>query len=143
VPKYRNKLTKEIPLQYINYTVRSESRCALRLRYVVSIEVSVDITSNTFYKCTATFPTQICGKCLRVKLNGSGLYRRSWTSLLIPFISAQRLSERNVQRVRYELWPRNISGHYTRDSPFVTKIVDGALFFRRLQTEAAGDPVMQ
>jgi hypothetical protein len=30
----------------------------------------VDITSNTFYKCTATFRTQICRKCLRIKLNG-------------------------------------------------------------------------
>jgi hypothetical protein len=27
---------------------------------------------------------------------GSGLYRRSWTSLPTPFISAQRLSERTV-----------------------------------------------
>jgi hypothetical protein len=28
------------------------------------------------------------------KITGSGLYRRSWTSLPTPFISAQRLSER-------------------------------------------------
>jgi hypothetical protein len=49
---------------YFSYTVRSESTCALRLRYVdlvVSMEVAVstlvDITSNTFYKCTATFRT--------------------------------------------------------------------------------------
>jgi hypothetical protein len=27
-------------------------------------------TSNTFYKCTATFRTQICRKCLRMKLEG-------------------------------------------------------------------------
>jgi hypothetical protein len=42
------------------YTVRSESRCALRLRYVdfvVSCQTLVDTTSNTFYKCTATFRT--------------------------------------------------------------------------------------
>jgi hypothetical protein len=30
----------------------------------------VDITCNTFYECTATFRTQICRKCLRIKLNG-------------------------------------------------------------------------
>jgi hypothetical protein len=29
----------------------------------------VDITSNAFYKCTATFRTQICRKCLWIKLN--------------------------------------------------------------------------
>jgi hypothetical protein len=54
------------------YTVRSENRCALGLWYVylvVSIEVAVDITSNTFYKCTANFRTQVCKKCLRIKLN--------------------------------------------------------------------------
>jgi hypothetical protein len=38
---------------------------ALRLQYV-----DLDITSNTFYKCTATFRTQIYKKCLRIKLNG-------------------------------------------------------------------------
>jgi hypothetical protein len=30
----------------------------------------VDITSNTLYKSTATFRTQIYSKCLRIKLNG-------------------------------------------------------------------------
>jgi hypothetical protein len=30
----------------------------------------MDITSNIFYKWTATFRTQICRKCLRIKLNG-------------------------------------------------------------------------
>jgi hypothetical protein len=52
--------------------VRSESHCALRLRYadlVVSIKSSVDITCNKFYNCTATFRTQICKKCLQIKLN--------------------------------------------------------------------------
>jgi hypothetical protein len=42
--------------------VRSESRCALRLWYVnlvINIEVAVDITSDTFYKCTEIFRTQI------------------------------------------------------------------------------------
>jgi hypothetical protein len=29
-------------------------------------------TSNTFCKCTANFRTQICRKCLRIKLNGFG-----------------------------------------------------------------------
>jgi hypothetical protein len=62
------------PSSFINsfsYTVRSESRRALRLRYVdlvVSIEVAVDNTSNSFYKCTANFRTQICRTCLRTKL---------------------------------------------------------------------------
>jgi hypothetical protein len=54
-------------------TVSSESRCALRRRYVDCfrpVSMLVDITSNTFYKCTATFRTQIWRKCLRIKLNG-------------------------------------------------------------------------
>jgi hypothetical protein len=60
--------------QYCYCTVRWESRCALRLRYVrvqACIEL-VDITSSAFYtyKCSATFRTQICTKCLRIKLNG-------------------------------------------------------------------------
>jgi hypothetical protein len=29
-----------------------------------------NITSNTFYKSTSNFRTQICRKCLRIKLNG-------------------------------------------------------------------------
>jgi hypothetical protein len=29
----------------------------------------VDIISNIFYKCTATFRTQICIMCLLIKLN--------------------------------------------------------------------------
>jgi hypothetical protein len=38
-----------------------------------------------------------CVRKVAVNLGcGSGLYRRSWTSLPTPFISAQRLSERNV-----------------------------------------------
>jgi hypothetical protein len=48
-----------------SYTVRLESLCALRLRYVglvfvlVFQSVHVDITSNTFnvFKCTTTFRT--------------------------------------------------------------------------------------
>jgi hypothetical protein len=36
----------------------------------------MDITSNTFCKFTATFRTQICRKCLRIKLNG---FRPIWT----------------------------------------------------------------
>jgi hypothetical protein len=78
-------------------TVRSESRCALRLRHVylvVSIEVVVDITSKAFYKCTATFRTQICRKCLRIKLNGFMPVYKLVDSLSTHFISAQRLSGR-------------------------------------------------
>jgi hypothetical protein len=53
--------------------MRSESRCALRLRYVNGfrpIQTLVDITSNTFYNAIATFRTQVSRKCLRIKLNG-------------------------------------------------------------------------
>jgi hypothetical protein len=67
----------------------------------------VDITSNTFYKCTATSRTQICRKCLRIKLKWFRPYRRSWTSLPTPFISAQRLSERIAplfDRLQITLW---------------------------------------
>jgi hypothetical protein len=45
------------------YTLRSQIGCALRLRYVdfvkrvPALSTLVDITSNTFYKCTATFQT--------------------------------------------------------------------------------------
>jgi hypothetical protein len=62
-----------IPSGVCSCTVRSESRCALTLRYVdlvVSIEVAVDIASNTSYKCTTNFRTQICRECLRIKFNG-------------------------------------------------------------------------
>jgi hypothetical protein len=44
-----------------NSTVCSESRCALRLRYVelvVSIEVAVEVCC-CFYKCSAAFRKQI------------------------------------------------------------------------------------
>jgi hypothetical protein len=30
----------------------------------------MDINFNNFYNCTATFQTQICRKCLQIKLNG-------------------------------------------------------------------------
>jgi hypothetical protein len=40
-----------------------------------SVSKLVDITSNNFYKCTANFRTQICRKCLRIKLNG---FRPVW-----------------------------------------------------------------
>jgi hypothetical protein len=40
--------------------------CTFSLRPVSTL---VDITSNTFHKCTVTFRTQICRKCLRIKLN--------------------------------------------------------------------------
>jgi hypothetical protein len=52
--------------------VRSESRCALRLRYGTGSGLyrpSWTSLLNTFYKCTATSRTQICRKCLRIKLN--------------------------------------------------------------------------
>jgi hypothetical protein len=68
----RTELSK-LPDRYrMVSTVRSESRCALRLRYVDQVFVStlVDITSNTFYKCTVTFRTHICRTELEIKLNG-------------------------------------------------------------------------
>jgi hypothetical protein len=43
--------------------------CANKLNRFRPVSTLVDITSNTFYKCTATFPTQICRKCLRIILN--------------------------------------------------------------------------
>jgi hypothetical protein len=57
-------------------TVRSENRCSLRLM-CLQIKLNVfrpvstlgDIIFNTFYKCTATFRTQICRNCFRIKLN--------------------------------------------------------------------------
>jgi hypothetical protein len=52
-----------------NKTVHSEGRWTLRLRFR-PVQTLVDITSNTYYKCTATFRTQICRKCLRIKLKG-------------------------------------------------------------------------
>jgi hypothetical protein len=71
-----------MPFMYVNLlqslcteegrsTVRSESRCALRLLYVDFI-VSIGTRGHHFqhfYKCTATFRTQICINCLRIKLN--------------------------------------------------------------------------
>jgi hypothetical protein len=94
------------------YTVRSESRCALRIRHVdfvvsirsklnewktainayirnisqaglqkvIAIKLNgfgpiwtlVNITSNDYYKCTATLRTKICRKWLRIKLNRFG-----------------------------------------------------------------------
>jgi hypothetical protein len=62
-----------ISLIYVLYnTLCSECLCALRLRYIdlVSVSTLVEITSNIFGKCTANFRTQICRKCLRIKLNG-------------------------------------------------------------------------
>jgi hypothetical protein len=47
---------------------------------------SVEVPRN-IHVCTVRFASH----CAR---NVSGLYRRSWTSLPTPFISAQRLSER-------------------------------------------------
>jgi hypothetical protein len=57
------------------YTVRSKSRCALRrikLNSFRPVSTLVDITSNKFYTCTATFRTQICRMCMQIKLNGFG-----------------------------------------------------------------------
>jgi hypothetical protein len=49
-------------------------KVAVHLGYVTfrfrPVSTLVDITSNTFYKFTATFRTQICRKCLRIELNG-------------------------------------------------------------------------
>jgi hypothetical protein len=62
-------------------TVRSESRCALRLPYVdlvfvlVFVSTLVGITFNTLCKCTATSRMQICRKCLRIQLNGFRLVK--------------------------------------------------------------------
>jgi hypothetical protein len=52
--------------------MRSESRCALRvikLNWFRPVSKHLDITSNIFYKCIATFRMQICRMCLRIVLN--------------------------------------------------------------------------
>jgi hypothetical protein len=90
---------------YINlymYAVRSESRCARRLRYVdlvVSNEVAVEVCVVSLFlvvkqrlKCNTG---KVCN-CLIQFLLIMVLYRRSWTSLPTPCISARRLSERTV-----------------------------------------------
>jgi hypothetical protein len=38
--------------------------------WLMPVPTLMDITSNTYYKCTATLRTQFCRKCLRIKLNG-------------------------------------------------------------------------
>jgi hypothetical protein len=84
-----------------NRTVHSESRCALRLRYVDLV------VSKMLLKCAVVLLYSVAkqllncntGKvfnCLIHFNSGSGLYRRSWTSLPTPFVSAQRLSECTV-----------------------------------------------
>jgi hypothetical protein len=65
IPGCTRHAPEDIKLQILNniYRVLSESRCSIRLLYVDlvgSIDVAVDITSNTFCKCTANFPTLIC-----------------------------------------------------------------------------------
>jgi hypothetical protein len=42
----------------------------IKLNRFKPVSMLVDITSNTFYKCTATLRKQICRRCLRIKLNG-------------------------------------------------------------------------
>jgi hypothetical protein len=85
--------------QNVSTTMRSGSRCALRvikLNGFRSVSTLMDITSNYFYKCTATCRTQICRKCLRLKLNE---FRPVQTLVDITsntFISAQRLPELTV-----------------------------------------------
>jgi hypothetical protein len=81
--------------------VRSESRCALRLRYVdlvVRIEFPVEVCAVvSLYSVVKQRLKGYTGKmfnCLIRFNSGSGLYRRSWTSLPTPFVSAQLLSER-------------------------------------------------
>jgi hypothetical protein len=88
----------------VRYTVRSESRCALTLRYIRTygtLRTLVDITSNIFYKCTTTFRTQICRTCLRIKLKGFRLVQTLVDITSNTFGSAQRLFERTVFQTRY------------------------------------------
>jgi hypothetical protein len=85
------------PLQKTANTMRSESRCAVRLRYVdlvVGIEVPLKCAVVSVYsvvKQRLKFNTGKVCNCLIQFL----LYRRSW-KFSTPFISAQRLSERTV-----------------------------------------------
>jgi hypothetical protein len=74
--------------------VRSESRCALKLRYVdlvVSIEVAVVSLYSVVKQWLKCNTGKVCNCLIQVLL-----HRRSWTSLPTPFINAQRLSERIV-----------------------------------------------
>jgi hypothetical protein len=52
------------------HIIPSVRKVAVHLRYASRLYTLVDITSNTFYKRTATLRTQICRKCSRIKLNG-------------------------------------------------------------------------
>jgi hypothetical protein len=58
----------------VRATIREKNSTGLKVPIITSRRFQgyklVDVTSNTFYKCTATFRTQICIKCLRTKLNG-------------------------------------------------------------------------
>jgi hypothetical protein len=55
-----------------------------------TIYTLVDITSNTSYKCKATFLTQICRKCLRINLT---------LSLLMSYIYGAPCKTRNFNVV--------------------------------------------
>jgi hypothetical protein len=80
------------------YTVRSESSCELRVRYidlVVSIEVAIKCAAVSLYSIVKQRLNCSTGKVCNCLIQFL-LYRRSWTSLPTPFISAQRLSERTV-----------------------------------------------
>jgi hypothetical protein len=63
----------------------------------------------------------------------SGLYRRSWTSLPTSFISAQRLSERTVSRIR-QTSAQGASERYHRADKCVLLPDEG---------EKVGGPILQ
>jgi hypothetical protein len=42
--------------------------CDCLIQFLLTVVLSIE--ERVFYKCTATFRTQICRKCLRIKLNG-------------------------------------------------------------------------
>jgi hypothetical protein len=73
-------------------TVNSESRCALRLRYA-DLVVSNEDAIVSLYSVVKQRLSEIPVKCVIVSVFTHSI---SWTSHPTPFISAHRLSERNV-----------------------------------------------
>jgi hypothetical protein len=81
------------------YTVRSESRCALMLRYG-TVQACIDARGHHFHHLLLSaqrLPERRSAESVcKLNYTGSSLYRRSWTPFPTPFISEQRLSERTV-----------------------------------------------
>jgi hypothetical protein len=89
-----------------HYTVRSKSRCALRLRYGTGSGLcrrSWTSLPTPFVSAQRLSKHRSAENVCECNETGSGLYRRSWTSLPTPVICAQRLSERTVLHQNYSI----------------------------------------